>query len=334
LAKQPTEEAMKPVIPLLAIALPIAVLALDGPTSAQEANFPTRPMTLIIPNAPGGSSDIIARIMQPKLAEALGQTIVILNQPGGGGNIGWANLARSKPDGYTFGLGNSRQFAVTYVDFNNLSFAPKDFIPLTLIGETPYVIAAHPSLPANTFGELVAYARANPGKISYGAQGSRNLPMHLIQFDQNIKMVEVPYGGGSGPIMNDLIGGHVQLAAATTSSVVGHIRSGKLKPIVLLSGARDAELPNVPTIVEAGYPQFETSLWFGIAVPAGTPAPIVDRLNAAVLKTMANDEVRRLFKKQALEPKTSTTPAEFQAFIGAEIARWRKVADKVDVKKK
>jgi tripartite-type tricarboxylate transporter receptor subunit TctC len=317
---------------LFAVALTLAFALSDRAAPAQDAMFPSRPITLIVPNAPSGSSDLIARIMQPKLADALGQTIIILNRPGGGGNIGWAALAKSKPDGYTIGLGNSRQFAVTYVDFDNLTFAPKDFIPLSLVGETPYVIAAHPDLPANTFKELIDYARANPKKISYGAQGSRNLPMHLIQADQKIEMVEVPYGGGSGPIMNDLIGGHIQLTAATTSSVIAHLQSRKLKPIALLSPMRTSELPDVPTIREAGYPQFETTLWFGIAVPVGTPGPAVERLRAAVLKTMANEEVRQQFKKQALDAKTSNTTAEFQSFIASEIARWRKVADAIEAK--
>jgi tripartite-type tricarboxylate transporter receptor subunit TctC len=330
------EEAMTSRTALFGIALALALVPFtpSDRAAAQADKYPSKPINLIVPNAPSGSSDLIARIMQTKLGEALGQPIVIQNRPGAGGNIGWAQLVKSQPDGYTIGLGNSRQFVINYIDFDNLTFGPQDIVPVSLVGETPYVLAAHPSLPAKTLKELIEYARANPKAIRYGAQGTRNLAMHHIQNDQRVAMIEVPYGGGSGPIMNDLLGGHIQLTAATTSSVIGHFRSGKLRPIAIMSRERSSELPDVPTTAEAGFPQFVNTLWFGIALPAKTPAPIVNTMHQALQKTMSDPGVRQQFQKQALTAKTNASPAEFQKYVDSEMIRWRQVANAIDSQKK
>jgi tripartite-type tricarboxylate transporter receptor subunit TctC len=313
-----------------------AVLALSsalGIAVAQESNYPTRPINLIVPFAPGGSSDILARVLEPVMARNLGQPIVILNRPGAAGNIGMEAVAKAAPDGYTIVLGNSLNYVRTYLEFKNLKFSLKDFTPISLVGETPLAIVVHPGLPVNSLRELIEYARENPNKISYGAQGPRSLDIHMIRNDQKITMNEVPYAGGSGQLMKDIVGGHIQLVAATTSSVISYIRSGQLKALALMSETRDAGLPDVPTVAEAGYPQFVSNLWFGFATPAGVPEPIVKKLHGAVREAVKSDEVVAHFRKLAVLPKASETPADFRNFIEAEFGRWTKVVDAIEAKK-
>ena len=297
---------------------------------AQQTNYPVRPINLIIPFAPGGSSDVLARVLEPSLSRALGQPIVILNRPGAGGNVGMEAVAKSAPDGYTIVLGNSLNFVRNYLEFKDLRFSDKDFVPISLIGETPLALVAHPSLPVNSLKELIEYARLNPDKINYGAQGTRSLDIHMIRADQKITMNEIPYPGGSGQLMKDIVGGHIQLVAATTSSVISHIHSGALKAIALMGSARDPGLPDVPTVAEAGYPQFESTLWFGFALPAGTPQPIIVRLHDAIQKAVSSPEVRDQLAKLAVQPKTNTAPNDFRLFIESELVRWRKVVDAIE----
>lgn len=307
----------------------LAMLAAT-PAPAQDAAYPTRPINMVVPFAPGGSSDILARILEPVLARELGQPLVILNRPGAAGNVGMDAVAKSPPDGYTMVLGNSLNFVRNYLEFKDLKFSERDFAPISLIGETPLVLVAHPNLPANSLKELIEYARANPNKISYGAQGTRSLDIHMIRTDQKVSMNEIPYPGGSGQLMKDIVGGHIQLTAATTSSVISHIKSGELKAIALMSATRDPGLPEVPTVVDAGYPQFQSTLWFGFAVPAGTPQPIVEKLHRATLKAVSNPDVTAQFARLAVQPKSSAAPDDFRRFIEMELARWRKVADAIE----
>ena len=313
--------------PVITACLSAMLIATSAP--AQEAAYPARPINLIVPFAPGGSSDILARVLEPVLTRELGQPLVILNRPGAAGNIAMEAVAKSPADGYTVVLGNSLNFVRTYLEFTDLKFSDKDFAPISLIGETPLALVAHPSLPVKSLKDLIDHARANPNKISYGAQGTRSLDIHMIRADQKISMNEIPYPGGSGQLMKDLVGGHIQLTAATTSSVISHIRSGALKAIALMSANRDPGLPDVPTVVEAGYPQFQSSLWFGFAVPAGTPQPVIARLHRAILAAMANPEVSAQFVKLAVLPRSSAAPGDFRTFIETELVRWRKVADAI-----
>jgi tripartite-type tricarboxylate transporter receptor subunit TctC len=313
--------------PIVTACISAVLIATAAP--AQEAAYPARPINIVVPFAPGGSSDILARVLEPALFRDLGQPLVILNRPGAAGNIGMEAVAKSPPDGTTMVLGNSLNFVRNYLEFKDLKFSGRDFAPISLIGETPLALVVHPSLPVNSPKELFDYARANPNKVSFGAQGTRSLDIHMIQADQKISMNEIPYPGGSGQLMKDLVGGHIQLTAATTSSVISHIKSGELKAIALMSAARDAGLPDVPTVAEAGYPQFQSTLWFGFAVPAETPQPIVARLHHAVVAAVSNPDVRAHFARLAVQPKSSATPNDFRAFIDAELVRWRKVADAI-----
>ena len=297
---------------------------------AQQTNYPARPINLVVPFAPGGSSDVLARMLEPSMSRLLGQPLIILNRPGAGGNVGMEAVAKSQPDGYTIVLGNSLNFVRNYLEFKDLRFSDKDFLPISLIGETPLALVVHPSLPVNSLKELIEYARLNPDKIAYGAQGTRSLDIHMIRVDQKISMNEIPYPGGSGQLMKDIVGGHIQLVAATTSSVISQIKSGALKAIALMGSARDPGLPDVPTVAEAGYPQFESTLWFGFAVPAGTPQPVVAKLHDAIQKTVSTPEVQDQLAKLAIQPKTNVAPDDFRRFIGTEMARWNKVVEAIE----
>ena len=307
----------------------IAVVFAAAPALAQEA-YPVRPINIVVPFAAGGSSDVLARLLEPALSRQLGQPIIILNRPGAGGNLGMDFVAKSPPDGYTVVLGNSLNFVRNYLEYKDLKFSDKDFLPVSLIGETPLALVVHPSLPVRSLKELIDYARANPNKISYGAQGTRSLDIHMIRTDQKISMNEIPYPGGSGQLMKDIVGGHIQLVAATTSSVISQIKSGDLKAIALMSNARDPGLPDVPTVGESGYPQFESTLWFGFAVAAGTPQPVISKLHDAIVRAVSSPDVKEQLEKLAVQPKTSGAPAEFGAYIGRELSRWRKVVEAIE----
>lgn len=301
--------------------------------SAGSQEYPTKPITVIVPNAAGGSSEILGRILAPKLSAFLRQPVLIIARPGGNGIIGLDAVAKASPDGYTMVLGNTQQFVRIYLEPEmKPPFSLKDFQPVTIIGETPLVIVAHPSFPARTLKELIEYSRANPGRVSFGAQSSRSYEFDMIRFDQKLDMISVPYPGGAGEMIRDLIGGHIQLNAATTSAVIGQIKSGAFRAIAMMSERRDPTLPDVPTVVEEGYPAYQSALWFGIALPATTPRPITDRLNAAFASVLADEEIKKQFFNRAVMARSSS-PAEFQQFIASELSRWRKVSDAIEVKK-
>ena len=301
-----------------------------GPAVAQEPAYPTRPINLVVPFAAGGSSDILARVIEPAMSRYLGQPLIILNRPGAAGNLAMESVAKSAPDGHTIVLGNSLNFVRNYLEFKDVRYAPKDFTLVSRIGDTPLVLVVHPSLPVMSVRELIDYARARPDTIRYGAQGPRSLDIHLIRNDQNISMVEVPYTGGTAPLLRDLVGGHIQLNAATASSVISTIKGAQLRALALMSAQRDPALPDVPTVVEAGYPQFESSLYFGFAVPASTPPAIVERLHAATNHALADKDVQARFVELAVQPKPSKTPADFERFIDDELVRWRKVVNAIE----
>lgn len=309
----------------------LALALMSGAASGQE--YPYKPINVIIPFAPGGSSDIIARVLEPAMSRFLKQPMIILNRPGAAGNIGMDAVAKSEADGYTIVVGNSLNFVRNYLEFKDLKFSPADFAPISQIGETPMALVVHPSLAVKTVKELIDYARANPNQIRYGAQGPRSLDVHLIRNDQKVSLVEVPYGGGSGSIMNDLVGGHIQLVAATASSVVSYIQAGQLRPLALMGTQREATLPEVPTVAEAGYPQFESTLYFGYAAPAKTPQAQIARLHEATLYALADNDVRARLTQLVVLPKPSKTPADFSRFLQAELVRWRKVVEEIETKK-
>jgi tripartite-type tricarboxylate transporter receptor subunit TctC len=304
----------------------LGLILVAGGASAQ---YPNRAVKVIIPFAPGGASDFVARILQPRLAELLGQQVVIENRPGASGNIGLEAAARSAPDGYTLFLGNVGTVAINTSVFPKLQVNPlKDFLAVTQVVDVPGVLVAHPSFAPNTVKELVEYAKANPGKINYASPGSgsqNRLEMeNLRKMGGGLEMVHVPYKGGAGPAVAALVAGETHVMFVTASSAMPMVKSGRLKVYAITAPKRSAELPAVPTMEEAGYPGFDSGSWQGVLVPAGTPKDVVDRLYAVVLQTMKSPEVIERLSRGGVEVVTSPSPAAFAAFIAAEIQRWAK----------
>ena len=298
--------------------------------SVGQSAYPNKPVKMIIPFAPGGASDTAGRIFQPRFSEVLGQQVVIENRAGASGNIGMEAAARSAPDGYTIYLGNVGTVAINPGVFKNLAVNPlKDFIPVTQVVDVPGVLVAHPSFPPNTLNEMIAYAKANPGKLNYASPGSgsqNRLEMELVRKAAGLDMVHVPYKGGAGPAVTGLVAGETHMMFTTVSSALGHIQGGRLKALVVVTNKRLAQLPSVPTMVESGYPDSRSGSWQGIFLPAGTPKPIVDRLYAVLQQTMKTPDVVERMAKAGIDVVTSASPAAFASFVAADTQRWAKVA--------
>ena len=295
-----------------------------------QANYPSRPVKMIVPFAPGGASDFVARIISPKLGELLGQTIVIENRPGASGNIGMEAAAKAPADGYTIYLGNIGTIAINPAVFPNLSINPqKDFIAVTLVAGVPSILIANPNVPANTVAELVALAKSKPGELNFASPGSstlNRLEMERFMKFADVKIVHIPYKGGAGPAVTGMLGGETQVMFVTLSSAISFIQAGKLKPLGISTTKRIDALPQVPTMIEAGFSDMVSSSWQGVFVPVGTPRPIVDKIHAALLTTMESPEVKQRFAGGGVDVVTSKTPEDFAAFVAAETARWGKVA--------
>ncbi|OGA69735.1 MAG: hypothetical protein A3G83_03170 [Betaproteobacteria bacterium RIFCSPLOWO2_12_FULL_68_20] len=309
----------------------VARLALAlAPAFAFAQGYPTKPVKMIIPFAPGGASDFVGRIFQSRLGELLGQQVVIENRAGASGNIGLEAAARSAPDGYTIYLGNVGTVAINPAVFTKLTVKPlRDFIPVTQVVDVPGVLVSHPSLQASSLKDMVAIAKAHPGKLNYASPGSgsqNRLEMELVRKAYGLDMVHVPYKGGAGPAVAGLIAGETHMMFTTISSAMPHIQSGRLKALVVVAGKRLPALPQVPTMVESGHPDSVSGSWQGIFVPAGTPKEIVDRLYAAVLQTMKSSEVVERLARGGVEVVTSASPAAFASFVAADTQRWGRVA--------
>ena len=306
----------------------LAVLA--APAIAFAQAYPTKPVHMIIPFAPGGASDFVGRIMQPKLAELLGQPIIVENKPGAAGSIGAEVAAKSAPDGYTIFLGNVGSVSINPGVYPKLGINPvKDFIAVTQVVDVPSILIVHPSLPVNNVRELVAYAKANQGKLNFASPGSGSLDrleMELFRKLNGLDMVHVPYTGGAGPATAGLMGGETNLMFATAASAIPGVKSGRLKPLAVTSTKRIDTLPDVPTVAEAGYPDLKAGSWQGLFVPSGTPREVVERLFAVGTQVVKEPEVIARLKNGGAEAVTSASPAEFQKFVAAETERWAKIA--------
>jgi len=300
-------------------------LAGFGPAAAQD--YPNRPITLVVPFPPGGSTTIVARIVADKLAESLGQQIVVDNRGGAGGTIGTKAVSRSAPDGYTIVLGYTGTLAIGPTLYPSAGYDPrKDFEPIGLIGHAPNSLVVHPSFPVKSVKELVDYAKANPGKVNYGSAGVGTVSHVSGVYFANaagIDLVHIPYKG-TGPALADLLGGHIPMAFAPIPATHANIAEGKLRGLAVTSAKRSSLLPDVPTIAESGIPGFEASLYYGLAAPAGTPRPIVDKLNKALRDALASDEVRKRLATDGAEPLPST-PEEYAAHIDQDETKWSKV---------
>jgi len=294
------------------------------------AQYPSKPVRMIIPFAPGGASDFVGRIMQPKMNELLGQPIVVENKPGAAGNIGAEAAAKSAPDGYTIFLGNVGSVAINPGVYPKLSITPtKDLVAVTQVVDVPSVLIVHPSVPASTVRELVDYAKANQGKLNYASPGSGSLDrleMELFRKLEKLDMVHVPYKGGAGPATAGLMGGETHLMFATAASAMPGIKAGRLKPLAVTSAKRIDQIPSVPTVHEAGYADLAASSWQGIFVPVGTSREVVDKLFSVSQQVMKDPDVIARLKTGGAEAITSESPAAFARYVAAETERWARIA--------
>ena len=314
----------------LLAALPVAEAAED------PAQYPTKPIRVIVPFAPGGATDITMRMIQPALSERLGQQLIIDNRGGAAGNIGMEVAARTVPDGYTLFLGNVGTVAINPNFYRDLNVVPeRDFIPVSLASETAGVVVANPKFPPNSLTEMVAYVKARPGKINYASSGIRSqntLEMEQFRKAAGLDMLQVPYKGGAGPALNDLVAGHVDVMFVTLSAASGHVKSGKLKALAVTTRKRLEQLPQVATMAEQGFPENVSSSWQGLFAIAGTPRPIVARVHAAVIDAMKDEKTRRLMSDAGMIPSASETPEAFKTFVAGETAKWKAVVRSIGAK--
>lgn len=291
----------------------IAAALAAGPLMATAQAFPSKPLTIIVPFSAGGTTDILARIIGDALKDELGQPVVIDNRAGAGGNIGAALAAKAPNDGHTLFMGTVGTHAINTALYKKPGYDHlKDFAPLTRVAMVPNLLVAHPSRPYGTVKELIAFAKANPGKISFGSSGSGSsihLSGELFKTMTGADMVHIPYKG-SAPAVTDLIGGQIDIMFDNMPSAIQHVRSDRLKPIAVTTSKRSPELPNVPTMAEAGVPGYEATSWFGIFAPAGTPAPVVARLNSALVKVLNDPAVKKKITEQGAEP-VAEKPEQF-----------------------
>jgi tripartite-type tricarboxylate transporter receptor subunit TctC len=303
-----------------------AVLSLVAALASAQT-YPTKPIRLVVPFPPGGATDILARDVAQKLTEAWGQSVIVDNRPGAGGNIGSELVAKSAPDGYTLEMGTVGTHAINASLYAKMPYDHvKDFTPVILVAGVPNVLVVTPSLPVNSVAELIAYAKANPGKLNFASSGngtSIHLSGELFKVMAGVQMTHIPYKG-SAPALQDLLAGQVQLMFDNLPPSLPQIKAGKLRALAVTSLARAPALPDVPTLAESGLPGFEASSWFGILAPAGTPAPIVAKLNAEVAKWLATPEAKEKLLKQGANP-AGGTPEDFAKHIAAETAKWAKV---------
>jgi tripartite-type tricarboxylate transporter receptor subunit TctC len=303
----------------------IAIAAALPLSAAHAQTYPDRPIQFILPFAPGGGTDILGRIVAQSLSPQLGQPVVPENRPGAGSHLGIALASKAKPDGYTMVI-TAPEFTTGPSLYKALDYKPKDLVPVTMVAQIAYVLTLGPSMPANNLQELIAYAKANPGKINYATPGNGSGPhiaVELLKSLTKIDIVHVPYKG-AGPAMLAMLGGEVNMAVTATSSALANVQAGKIRAIAVLTTERAPELPNVPTTVEAGLPAWQVPLWWGIQVPAGTPKEAINRLNAAWAKAVALPATIETMKKAGYQPMHST-PEQFQTFIDTELVRWSKV---------
>jgi len=292
-----------------------------------QSSYPSRPIRLIVPFPAGGGTDLIAREVANKVATSNGWSIVIDNKPGSGGNLGVDAAAKAAPDGYTLVLGQTSNLAINPTLYAKLPYNPeKDLSPIGLVASAPLVLVVAADSPYKTLADLVAAAKARPEALNYASSGSgtvAHLATELFQKTANVRFTHVPYKGAAQG-STDLIGGQIQMYMSSVPTLIGHIKSGKMRPIVVTSRKRTTDLPDAPTVDESGYKGFEAATWFGVAGPAGLPKEVVARLNAAFNKALQDPEVKRKLASQGAEVKGST-PEEFGAYIREETVRWGKV---------
>jgi tripartite-type tricarboxylate transporter receptor subunit TctC len=311
-----------------AVALATAMVLLVCPASTTlAADYPTKPITLMIGFAPGGPSDVMARILTRRMEEILKQPFVIENRAGAGGGLAGAAVARAAPDGYTVLLATGSLLAINVSLYKNLGYDPeKDFEPISVIGTQTNVLYTHPSVPAKSLAELIAHAKDNPGKLSFGS-GGNGTPAHLagelLKIEAKLEMTHVPFRG-TGPALQAVIGGHVPMAYNPPSPLIPHIQSGAIRPIAITTLKRTAVLPEVPTIAESGFPGFEATTWHALVAPAGTPKDVIAALHQATAATVNDPAVRKALTDLGVDV-VGGTPEELRAYLKSEIPKWAAV---------
>jgi len=307
-------------------ALAAAALAL-APQFAAADGYPEKPIRFVVPYAAGGTTDLLSRAIAQRLAEALGQAVVPDNRPGAGGNLGAEIVAKSPPDGYTLLMAPVSPMAINVTLYGSkMSFNPeKDFAPITLVAKVPLVLVVHPSVPVRNLIELIALAKAKPGRLNYGSAGngsSNHLVGEMLKTAAGIDLVHIPYRGG-GPGMMALVAGQIDLLVGQVPTVQAMVHAGRLRAIAVSGATRSPALPEVPTMSESGLPGFDATAWYSIVVPAGTPKPIISRLHAELVKILKSPDIRERLISEGADVETST-PEELAAFVRSENAKWSK----------
>jgi len=301
---------------------------------AQGADYPSKPIKIVVTFPPGGSADAIIRILSTRLNDKLGQALVIDNRPGAGGNIGLSVVAKAAPDGYVLGVGAAGGLTANSSLYPQMPFeVAKDFQPITMLAAIPFVLVGHPSVPADNMQQLIAYAKSQPGKVSIG-HGGNGTAMHLSTalFTQmsDLKMIEVPYRG-SGPAAMDTLSGQIQLSITDLAAALPHIKAGKLKAFAVTSPKRLNNLPEVPTLSESGLTGYDSTGWFGLVAPAGTPAAIIQRLNTEFTAALNDEAIKTQMRQNGMEPVATTTEG-LDAYIKSETQKWAKVIRQANIK--
>jgi len=325
-------------LPRLSLASLLACLSVCAAPSlahAQDAsNYPNRPIRMVIPFTPGGSTDILGRTIAQQLHQAFGQSVVVENVPGAGGSIGADRVAKSAADGYTLMMGHIGTLAVTPSLYSKLPYDPiNSFAAVAWVARVPNVLVVHPSVPAKTLQELIAYAKANPTALNYGSGGNgsaAHLATEYLKLQSGAPMQHVPYKG-TAPAVNDLVAGHIKVMFTGVPAVIAQLKAGQLRALAVSSPQRVKMLADIPTVAESGYPGFEADQWYGVVAPAGTPKEIIDKLNKQINRSLSSPDLLNRLSSEGAEP-TPNPPEVFAKLITSEIARWKPVIEKGGVK--
>jgi tripartite-type tricarboxylate transporter receptor subunit TctC len=314
------------------VAIVFCVVAATAILPARAQNFPDHPVKIVVPYPPGGPSDTTMRVSTRNLAANLGQTVIIENVPGAGGRVGGRDVARAAPDGYTLLSGGSNENAITPALYKNLDYDPvKDFVPVAALATDSNAVVVNPAVPVDSFPELVSYAKTNPGKLTSGSASgiAPHLLLEYLRAHTGTDIVFVPYKGAA-PAIADVLGNQIQLNASAKSVLLPLIKAGKLRPLVVTSAERWAELPDVPTLRELGFTNYPTTLWFVVMAPAATPPNVITKLNAAVDAGLRTPETQEAIAKLGLQPR-ALSAAEIAAIMAKEVPLWKAVADEAGV---
>ncbi len=320
-----------------AAALAFAALAFPAQSASSfpSGTYPSKPIRLIVAFPPGGSTDIIARLVGQRLSERLGQQVIIDNRGGAGGTIGTEIAARANPDGYTLTMGTTSTHVIAPAAYSRINYDPiRDFVPITLVASTPYLLVLNPGVKAGSLKEFVALVKSAPGKWNYasaGAGSTTHLAMEMLKSAAGIDLTHVPYSG-NGPAGTALLGGQVQALFGSMPAVLPHAKAGRVRPIAVGTSKRSPALPDVPTVAESGYPGFEVSLWLGFFAPRGTPAPIVNRLHGELVRIATSPEMKEAFDRNGAEATHNVTNLDLERLVKSETVKYTKVVKAAGVK--